>query len=77
MPKRCIAASGKKDAWLQRVWPTLKAGWTNFDRCFQLLECADQRLLDKWAGHWRDLVEFEFFPVRRSKDAVDIIMSDR
>jgi hypothetical protein len=37
------------------------------------MECADQRLLDKWAGHWRDPVEFEFFPVPGSKDAVDII----
>ena len=42
---------------------------TNFDRCFQLMECNDPRLLDEWASHWRDLVEFEFVPVLRSSEA--------
>lgn len=46
---------------------------TNFDRCFQLMECDDARLLEKWANHWRDLVEFEFVAVRPSKEAVAII----
>ncbi len=46
---------------------------TNFERCFQLMECADARLLEEWAVHWRDLVEFEFVPVRRSNEAVEII----
>ena len=46
---------------------------TNFERCYQLMECADVRLLEEWADHWRDLVEFEFVPVRRSKEAVEII----
>jgi hypothetical protein len=46
---------------------------TNFDRCFQLMECGDARLLEEWAQHWRDLVEFEFVSVRRSKEAVEII----
>lgn len=44
---------------------------TNFDRCFQLMECADARLLEDWTACWKDLVEFEFVPVRRSKEAVD------
>ncbi len=46
---------------------------TNFDRCFQLMECGDVRLLEEWAAHWRDLVEFEFVPVRLSKEAADLI----
>jgi hypothetical protein len=46
---------------------------TNFDRCYQLMECQDARLLDEWAVHWQDLVEFEFVPVRRSQDAVAIL----
>jgi hypothetical protein len=46
---------------------------TNFDRCFQLMECDDAQLLDQWAARWRDLVDFEFVPVRRSKEAVEII----
>jgi hypothetical protein len=46
---------------------------TNFDRCFQLMECGDARLLEKWADGWRDLVDFEFVSVRPSKEAVEII----
>jgi len=46
---------------------------TNFDRCFQLMESTDAHLLEEWAAHWRDLVEFEFVPVRRSNEAVEII----
>ncbi len=46
---------------------------TNFDRCFQLMECGDVRLLEEWAAHWRDLVNFEFVPVRGSKEAVELI----
>ena len=46
---------------------------TNFDRCFQLMECDDVQLLDQWAAHWRDLVDFEFVPVRSSKEAIEII----
>ena len=46
---------------------------TNFDRCFQLMECGDVRLLEQWAEHWRDLVGFEFVPVRLSKEAAELI----
>jgi Protein of unknown function (DUF3303) len=46
---------------------------TNFDRCFQLMECNDVKLLEEWASHWKDLVGFEFIPVRRSKEALEII----
>ena len=42
----------------------------NFDRCFQLVECDDARLLQQWAAAWADLVEFEFCPVTPSKQAV-------
>lgn len=46
---------------------------TNFDRCFQLMECEDTRLLEEWAAQWRDLVDFEFVPVRGSKEAVEFL----
>ena len=46
---------------------------TNFDRCFQLMECEESRLLEEWAANWRDLVDFEFVPVRTSKQAVELI----
>jgi hypothetical protein len=39
----------------------------NFDRCFQLMECDDVALLQKWVLQWRDLVEFEFVLVSPSK----------
>jgi len=40
----------------------------NFDRCFQLMECDDVRLLMEWMLHWRDLMEFEVVPVCPSQD---------
>jgi hypothetical protein len=43
------------------------------DRCFQLMECDDALLLQQWATHWQDLVDFEFVPVLRSKEAAEII----
>ena len=43
----------------------------NFDRCFQLVECDDPRLLQQWVAAWQDLVEFEFCPVVPSKDAAE------
>ena len=46
---------------------------SNFDRCFQLMECADARLLEEWTNCWKDLVEFEFVPVRRSSEAVELL----
>lgn len=48
---------------------------TNFHRCFQLMECDNERLLHEWAVHWRDLVHFEFIPVRTSKEAAESIDS--
>lgn len=35
----------------------------NCERCFQLMECDDVRLLQQWAANWRDLIDFEFVPV--------------
>jgi hypothetical protein len=35
----------------------------NFDRCFQLMECDDPVLLQRWVLRWRDLMEFEIVPV--------------
>jgi hypothetical protein len=35
----------------------------NFDRCFQLMECDDAIMLQRWILQWRDLMEFEIVPV--------------
>jgi hypothetical protein len=39
----------------------------NFDRCFQLMECDDPLLLQRWILQWRDLMEFEVVSVSPSK----------
>jgi hypothetical protein len=42
---------------------------SNFDRCFQVMECEDETLLHEWADRWRDLMDFEFVPVLASDAA--------
>ena len=39
----------------------------NFDRCFQLMECDDALLLQRWVLQWRDLIDFEVVPVSPSR----------
>ena len=46
---------------------------TNFDRCFQLVECDDPRLLPQWTARWQDLVEFEIVPVLTSEQAAEAV----
>ncbi len=46
----------------------------NCERCCQIMECDDLRLLQQWATHWRDLVEFEFVPVVPGKATADALM---
>jgi hypothetical protein len=43
---------------------------TNWDRCFQLMECDDPSLFDRWIANWQDLMEFEIVAVMSSNDAV-------
>lgn len=45
----------------------------NFDRCFQLVECDDPRLLQQWILGWRDLIDFEVVPVVPSKETSEAI----
>lgn len=45
----------------------------NWDRCFQLMECDDVRLLQQWALQWQNVVELEIVPVVPSRDAVELI----
>jgi hypothetical protein len=39
----------------------------NFDRCFQLMECDDALLFQRWVLQWRDVCEFEVVPVSPSR----------
>jgi len=45
----------------------------NFDRCFQLMETDDLRLLQSWILRWNDLVDFEIVPVVPSKDTRAVV----
>jgi Protein of unknown function (DUF3303) len=47
---------------------------TNFDRCFQLMECDDQKLFHEWIANWKDLVDFEIVEIRTSQQASDLIV---
>ena len=47
----------------------------SFDRCFQLMECADVRLLQQWVAGWSDLIEFEIVAVVPSADTRQAIES--
>jgi hypothetical protein len=40
----------------------------NLDRCFQLMECDDPKLIQQWILKWRDLVDFEVVPVVDSQE---------
>lgn len=35
----------------------------SLDRCFQLMECDDAPLLQRWVAQWSDLLSFEIVPV--------------
>jgi hypothetical protein len=46
----------------------------NFDRCFQLMECDDLRLLQEWVLGWRGSgVTFEIVPVVPSAETRDVV----
>ncbi len=43
---------------------------TKLERCFQVMETADPKLMAEWIAHWSDIVDFEVVPVMSSLDAV-------
>lgn len=43
------------------------------ERCFQLMETDDRRLLDEWIANWNDLVEFEVYVVMSSSEAAELV----
>jgi hypothetical protein len=44
-----------------------------FERCYQLMETQDRRLLEEWMANWSDLVDFEVHAVVTSKEAAETI----
>jgi len=45
----------------------------NLERCYQLMETEDRRLLDEWMANWNDLTDFEVYPVITSQEAAERI----
>ena len=35
----------------------------DLDRCYQVMECDDVAVLQRWTTEWSDLVDFEIVPV--------------
>jgi hypothetical protein len=40
----------------------------DLSRCFQLMECEDVTLLQRWVAQWSDVAAFEIVPVVAGKD---------
>ena len=51
---------------------TYVGSWIREDlaMCWQVMECNDRALLDRWIAAWEDLVEFEVVPVVGSAEAL-------
>jgi len=51
------------------------SSWVEYklERCYQVMEAPDRRLLDEWMANWSDLIEFEVHPVVTSKEASERI----
>ena len=49
--------------------------WVEADlsRCFQLMECDDVTLLQRWVAEWSDLVDFEIVPVAPGREVADAL----
>jgi len=54
---------------------TFVGSWITADlsRCFQVMECADVTLLQRWTTEWSDLIHFEIVPVVSGKDTAEAL----
>jgi len=54
---------------------TVVSSWVAADlgRCFQLMECVDATLLQRWVVEWSDLVAFEIVPVVPGKAVAEAL----
>jgi hypothetical protein len=80
--KRYMVEEHFKDAAAvyQRLWErgrilpaglVLLSAWVdeNVERSYQLMETCDRRLLDGWIANWKDLSDFEVYPVTTAEEA--------
>jgi hypothetical protein len=51
------------------------SSWIDDQRwiCYQVMETDDPQKLEEWMEHWRDLIEFEAYPVITSREAAESI----
>jgi len=51
------------------------ASWVDdrLERCYEVMETGDRRLLDEWMANWSDLVDFEVHAVVTSHEAAERI----
>ena len=54
---------------------TYVSSWVdeNLERSYQVMETDDRQSLELWMANWRDLVEFEVYPVITSQEAAERI----
>jgi hypothetical protein len=54
------------------------SSWIDLDfrMCWQIMETEDLALFDRWIANWRDLADFEIFPVRASTEAAKLATQD-
>lgn len=52
-----------------------RGSWVTDDlrRCFQIMECADRALLDRWMANWNDITAFDVIPVVTSAEAAEAL----
>ncbi|MGD0619669.1 MAG: DUF3303 family protein [Bryobacteraceae bacterium] len=41
----------------------------SLERCYQVMQTTDRRLLDQWMANWDDIMDFEVRPVITSAEA--------
>jgi uncharacterized protein DUF3303 len=56
---------------------TYRDSWVDagLGRCFQLMECDDLALLQRWVSSWEDIVRFEIVPVTPSAVAAEAVQT--
>ena len=54
---------------------TYVSSWVtdDMDRCYQVMECDDRRILEEWMTRWSDVTDFEVIPVVTSAQAAERI----
>ena len=57
---------------------TYVSSWVDekLERCYQLMETEDRRLLDQWMASWSDIVDFEVHAVISSAEAAERLAPD-